>query len=308
MSKLYGAWQVRRALTKSAGVTFFHTHIAAAFALDWMKKAPSVVSTDITPLQYDALGAYYGHRPDRPGMRKTLKHWVRTAVFQRAACNIAWSEWAAHSIVADYHVPDENVKVIPPGINLDIWANAKPVRANTHKVRLLFVGGQFRRKGGDILLEAYQRVRTPLTELHIVTGEPVAGQPDVFIHRDLKPNVLELIQLFCNSDIFVLPTLGEAFGIAAIEAMAAGLPVIASRTGALPEILTPTTGVLVPPGDVDALTVAMRTLIEKPDLRIQFGHAGRKRAQAAYCAKTNAGRIIDTLDHVRQAATASRRG
>lgn len=91
-------------------------------------------------------------------------------------------------------------------------------------------------------------------------------------------------------DAFLMPSLWEGFGLVVIEAMAAGLPVIASRVSALPEIVIDgETGLLVPPGDATALVSAMRQLLDDPVARAQMGAAGRARLESAFSAQ----RMID---------------
>ena len=79
-------------------------------------------------------------------------------------------------------------------------------------------------------------------------------------------------------DMVVMPSLRESFGIVALEAMAMKVPVVASRIGGLEEVVEhERTGLLVPPGDADALAEAIRTLAENPEMRINMGEAGRQR-------------------------------
>ncbi|HET6908294.1 MAG TPA: glycosyltransferase family 4 protein, partial [Mycobacteriales bacterium] len=93
---------------------------------------------------------------------------------------------------------------------------------------------------------------------------------------DLRP-------LLQRAEIYVQPSRREAFGLAALEAMQAGLPVIASAVGGLPELVVDgATGRLVPPGDVDALATAMAVLINDPELRRTWGTAARQRAEQHY--------------------------
>ncbi|MFC1576945.1 glycosyltransferase family 4 protein, partial [Candidatus Omnitrophota bacterium] len=89
----------------------------------------------------------------------------------------------------------------------------------------------------------------------------------------------ELTRAYSKSDIFVLPTLSEAYGIVVHEAMSFGLPVIASRVGGIPEQITDgVEGFLVPPGDVKALSEALRRLITDRALREAMGKRATERA------------------------------
>jgi glycosyltransferase involved in cell wall biosynthesis len=92
--------------------------------------------------------------------------------------------------------------------------------------------------------------------------------------RDDVPDLLG------RSDVFVLSTLSEGMPISILEAMAAGLPVVASEVGGIPEIVVDgETGLLVPPGDADALAGALRRLLDDPELRRRLGAAGRARVE-----------------------------
>ncbi len=90
----------------------------------------------------------------------------------------------------------------------------------------------------------------------------------------------ELAALFASAEIACIPSLYEGFSLPAVEAMASGTPIVASRAGALPEVLGPDgeCAELVPPGDVDELTCALGELLDSPEKRRSLGAAGRARA------------------------------
>ncbi|MET0930764.1 MAG: glycosyltransferase, partial [Aeromicrobium sp.] len=99
----------------------------------------------------------------------------------------------------------------------------------------------------------------------------------------------ELATLLASAEIMCVPSLYEGFSLPTVEAMSCGTPVVASRAGALPEVVgtDPSTGasecaVLVEPGDPEALAAAIRELVESPETRARLGAAGRRRALDRY--------------------------
>jgi glycosyltransferase involved in cell wall biosynthesis len=105
-----------------------------------------------------------------------------------------------------------------------------------------------------------------------------------------------MISLFKTSDIFVFPTRADSFGIVAVEASAAGLPVIAARVGAIPEIvLDGETGLIIPPDNPALLAQALLRLIQDPGLRLRLGQAGRYHAEAHFDGAKNAARIVQLV-------------
>jgi glycosyltransferase involved in cell wall biosynthesis len=294
---LRGRAQTRAALAGLPhDVTFYNTQVPDALGGALARRRPYVLCTDITPMQYDRMGIY-GHVADRPGPLKAYKHRVNVAAFRQAARVIAWSSWARDSMIADYGVAPAQVETLPPGVDLEMW---KPGPAHpSHGVNILFVGGDLQRKGGDALLVAFRALRRQSAapaELHLVTRTPVPREAGVHVYLDMQPNSPALIALYQQADLFVLPTRGEAFGIVAVEASAAGLPSIVSRMGGLTDIVAEgETGFLIEPGDVEALTERLRLLVEDAGLRRRMGLAARARAERRFDARQNARRIADIL-------------
>jgi glycosyltransferase involved in cell wall biosynthesis len=96
-------------------------------------------------------------------------------------------------------------------------------------------------------------------------------------------------ELLENVDIFVMPSIREEFGVAAVEAQAMEIPVVATKVGGVPEVvLDGETGILVAPGNIEQLAQAVLTLIENPALRRQMGERGRRHVLANYRWEDNA--------------------
>jgi glycosyltransferase involved in cell wall biosynthesis len=281
--------------TRTLDALFFHTQVTALFAQGLMARIPSVVSMDATPLNFDSIGVPYDHIPSVYPPIEALKNALTRRTFNSACSLITWHEWGKESLIRDYRVNGDKVFVIPPGINLDRWNFARTARSPT-PVRLLFVGGDFRRKGGDILLDAFRRTLSDACTLDIVTREAVNadGLPQVHVHHGLGPNAPDLMALYAQADVFVFPTFADTLPLVLMEAMASGLPVIATNVGALrEEVQDGVNGFLVPAHDTDALARATRRLVDDPNLRLAMGAAARRTADVKFNGSINYRRVLD---------------
>ena len=296
---LIGREQVLGGLKESYDVAFFNTQIPAVINLENIRRKPYVLSMDITPIQYDQMGVYYGHKTEQCRPVARWKYRMNRNMFCDAAHIISWSQWTAQSLVKDYGVPPEKIDVISPGVDLQWW---QPCSAgceghlNGKPLRILFVGGDLFRKGGETLVKAFRQLQAGKAELSMVTHSEFRPGEGIHIHRNLQPNSQELLALYRSSDVFVLPSNAEAFGIAAIEASAAGLPVIVTQVGGLSDIVVDgETGFIIQPQDDQALADRLRQLILHPDLRWRMGRAARARAENLFDAQKNAKKILEIL-------------
>ncbi|MFP4435960.1 MAG: glycosyltransferase family 4 protein [Chloroflexaceae bacterium] len=292
---LRGRAEVRRGLSQTKSeVAFFNTQVPAVLGGNLVSRQPYVISTDITPVQYDQMSQQYGHQPDHPGPMQRYKHRVNVNLLRNAARLLPWSTWTRDSLITDYGVTPERIEVVPPGVDTDHWTPG--TEHNSGPLRILFVGGDLHRKGGDLLLRAFRELPSGTAELHLVTRTPVSRAEDIHAYHNLQPNSPELIRLFQTSDVFVLPTAAEAFGIAAAEASAAGIATIVTAVGGLTDIVVDgETGFLVPPGNLETLVSRLRLLADDSALRSRLGRAARQRAETHFNARRNAERIITCI-------------
>lgn len=302
--------RARRALAsmqRSGGIDalFVHTQVPATLTSDWLRRVPSVVSLDATPLQYDALGEFYNHAPG-PYWLEQLKWLLSRASFRAATQLVAWSAWARASLCTDYGIESDKITVIPPGVHVAAWRRSPRV-PGPGPVRLLFVGGDLERKGGSLLLEAFRRLRADYAvELHLVTKAQVAPEPGLVVYNDMQPNSAALKQLYHDCEIFCLPTNGDCLPMVLSEAAAAGLPCVSTTVAAIPELVRHgETGLLVPPGDLAALTAALQQLIQLPWLRLQMGDRAEAVARHEFDAGRNAARLLDLIRAVADNGRAS---
>jgi glycosyltransferase involved in cell wall biosynthesis len=287
--------QVQAALrsTRLDGL-FFHTQVTAIFARRLMANIPTVVSMDATPLNFDSIGNPYQHQPSEFWPVESFKNAVNRRAFKKARRLITWHQWGMHSLIHDYGIDAEKVVVIPPGVDVDKWKVTRDA-VSQRPVRLLFVGGNFRRKGGEFLLEAFRQDLMEDCELDIVTRESVdtRGMRGVRVHYNLAPNTPELMKLYARADLFTFPTLADTLPLAVMEAMASGLPVITTTVGALrEEVDDGITGFLVPPRDAKALAEATMRLVSNPALRRDMSTAARQAAVQRFNGSQNYAHLL----------------
>jgi glycosyltransferase involved in cell wall biosynthesis len=219
---------------------------------------PLALETGATPAQADAL---------RVSERAALVH-VRAVIANSAS--------TARALIADYAVPQDRITVAPPGTDRPAVMR-RNIASPDAPVALLTVGAIVPRKGYDVLIEALAGLTGFAWHLSIVgdcsRDPPTAARLRSDIERyhftsrvtieDAVPDA-RLAELYALSQLFVLPSRYEGFGMAYAEAIAHGLPVIGTTGGAIPETVPQTAGILVPPGDAASLAAALRRLIENP--------------------------------------------
>jgi glycosyltransferase involved in cell wall biosynthesis len=205
--------------------------------------------------------------------------WLR--LLERAAYRVP-VRFAANSahvrdrVARGYRVPAERIEVIPLGLPVPV--PAEPARLGGAPA-VLFVGGNFRRKGLLPLVEAFARLRRSLPEahLHVVGSDPrqqvfrdrvrQLGIEDGVTFHGWQPNG-RVRSMMAGATVFAMPSLVEAFGFVYLEAMWAKTPVIASATGGTVQAFRDgEDALLVPPCDVDALAIALEQASRNAALR-----------------------------------------
>jgi glycosyltransferase involved in cell wall biosynthesis len=297
-ARLRGEVQLRNGLKKGpydalfvAQERIFHGTNSFLFRQDYF------VTADVTAIQLAAFGDLYRKLPSGPAFYERQKHAERVERLKRAKALFPWSRWAAQSMVEDYGADPDTIHVISPGVIMEKLLSNPDLRRQGGPARILFVGGDFYRKGGDLLLKwANQTSRTDW-HLDIVTRDLVVPtHKNVKIHRRLGPNSPELLALYSEANIFALPTRGDCYSIASVEAMAAGLPVILSRTGGTGDIISEgRTGFLIEPGDSDALFDRLDYLLANPERQSEMGAAAREEAEVRFDANKNVAQTIDIM-------------
>jgi glycosyltransferase involved in cell wall biosynthesis len=212
---------------------------------------------------------------------------------------IAISEGVREALV-QAGVRAERIRVVPSGIDPAAVqasggageAQRRAWRVAADEVLVLVLGALERRKGHAILLAAARRLAATQPRVRYVFCG--AGSEEAVLRRlseSLRGTVVfageqtDVAGCLAAADIVAMPSLKEGLGVAALEAMAAERPVVASRVGGLPEVVVDgETGLLVAPGDPAPLADAIAALIADPALRRRLAEAGRARVLARYTA------------------------
>jgi glycosyltransferase involved in cell wall biosynthesis len=303
-SRLPVPWAVRGSLAARrilrsrprAQATLFHTQSVSLFASQATRGQKYAVSVDATPAQMDGMGFWYQHGK-QPGAIEAAKGRLYRQVLKTAAAVVAWSDWAVDSLEADYGVPRAKTVVVHPGASPEFFALE---RTSTPRVppTVLFVGGDFDRKGGRQLWAAAQRLQGK-AEFIFVTQAAIPPGPGIVHVADATPGSERLLDCYRRADIFCLPTFADCTSVAVGEAMAAGLAVVTTDVGSNRDLVHDgTTGLLVKAGSVDDLDTALRGLIDDGGRRVAMGRAAREIARDSMDAHVNAGKLLQLLESV----------
>lgn len=233
---------------------------------------------------------------------------------RRADRIIAISRAVERFLVDVESAPSAKVVCIPYGIDADAFAaSARPGvfrrEIGTAEEPLVgFIGRLVMQKGVDILLRAFAIVERRHAKARLVLAGD--GPQRVALERLARSLGLRRVSflgwradtanILADVDLLAMPSRWEGFGLVALEAMAFGKPVVAARVSALPEIVVPEeTGLLVPPGDPEALADAILAILADPSRAAAMGLAGRDRVRREFTVERMAERTADAYFQAR---------
>jgi glycosyltransferase involved in cell wall biosynthesis len=207
---------------------------------------------------------------------------------RRADAVLTTSEYCRRAIGRHYGVAPGQVRLVPEGIDMARWRGlAAQVPHQSDGATILCVARQYPRKHVADLLRALPAVRRAIPGARaVIAGDgpehanlrtlaAELGLSDAVTFTGALPDD-DLARLYCQADIFCLPSVQEGFGIVFLEAMACGLPVVATLAAAIPEVVPDRrAGLLVRPGDVAALAHALIELLARPSQRAAYGAFGQ---------------------------------
>jgi glycosyltransferase involved in cell wall biosynthesis len=269
----------------------FHAHYASSFGflasfVDHPRKILSVWGDDVIVFPYS---------------NPLFKSLVKRAI--RRSHRITATSRCLRAAVERLTSVKAEIEIIPFGIDLSQFAY---VDRNSGPVVRIGIAKSLRPKYGiDVLIDAFAELTKKQADLELL----IAGRGEfeaVYKRKVAQMNLVdkvtftgfidhsELPEFFGKIDVFVMPSVsdGESFGVAALEASATGLAVVASKVGGVPEVVSNgVTGVLVERRNVKALADAIRKLADDPDLRKEMGRAGRRFVEKNYDWNDNLARM-----------------
>ena len=280
LAKLPWAFKLRSKICqtkikKFVGKTDIILQISGMFAPTLNYKNLNVPYVTLNDYTMTLANKYIDFSTPHSHMKKWLK--LEKDVYENAKFIFATSDNTRKSFINDYGIESRKVITVRYGVTLKYT----PKSNKTYDTKtILFLGKNFKRKGGFVLLEAFKKVREEIKDAKLI----IAGANKDFLKIN-QPGVQMLgyvenrniNNLFEKASVFVMPSLCEAFGLVFLEAMSHKLPCIGTTIDAMPEIIEDgKTGFLVPPEDIDLLSEKIITLLRNPDLCSTMGSEGYK--------------------------------
>jgi glycosyltransferase involved in cell wall biosynthesis len=217
-------------------------------------------------------------------------------LFAAAHALLPWSEAARQSLLADYHIDASRITVLPPSLDLNLLRRRDDPRPANPRPQILFIGGNFFRKGGPLLLEAFRRHPEWQSELHVVTESPLKEEPRVLIHMGVVAGSDPWFERWRQADMFVFPSRLETFGIVLLEAMAFEVPIVSSRAGAAAELLEEgRNGLLLDELSPPSLASAITAVLRNRAAATQRAQRGRRKVEQDYNVHLNSARMADLI-------------
>jgi glycosyltransferase involved in cell wall biosynthesis len=268
-----------------------------ALILDKVANGPLIVAAQDNPPIIDPAGyPPYPKVVNNPWWRSRLRLEAELWAARRTPLHVTFSNWQASILVDKCGLAPERVHAIHTGLDLTEWPKPHPKSTNG-KPSILFVGGDLKRKGGDILLHVFHEHFVGKATLDIVTMDAVnVVHPDIRIHNGLVAGAPQLKALYAKADIFALPTRADLSPWACLEAMASATATIATDVGGVRDMVRDgATGRLIKLDDPTALRQALNQLIDNAPLRSQMGVEARQAVERDFDASINVQRILDLM-------------
>jgi phosphatidyl-myo-inositol alpha-mannosyltransferase len=283
-------------------VLHFHEPLMPALPLTMLRMSPAANVGTFHAFSHSNVGYYYGRGFLQPYLERMHR-------------GIAVSEPARTFF--NRYFPDFPLRVIPNGIDVNVFKpGLSPIRhLRDDSVNILFVGRLEKRKGLGDLLRGYEfmRSRVPQSRLIVVGDGPLRGKVESYVARRRIPNVVMAgyvpdsvkPRYYNSADIFCAPATGaESFGIVLLEAMASGLPVVATEVPGYMSVLEPGRDSLtVRPKGWAELGAALIVLARDPELRRRMGAYGHEKARR-YAWDAVASQVIEVYEEARETAHA----
>jgi glycosyltransferase involved in cell wall biosynthesis len=204
---------------------------------------------------------------------------LEKTAFMNATLIFVMSPNIRRSLIEQYRIPESKVKLVYVGSN-----TGDPTKVDSSKYsnkNIIFVGKEWERKGGPLLIAAFRKVleQVPDATLTIVGCRPFLNVRNCKVLGEIP--LKEVAEQYERASVFCLPTVREPFGIVFIEAMFNRLPIVTNNMGAAPFLVTPNNGYLLE-NDVNEYCKALVTLLTNPGLCEEYGEESLRIAKEYY--------------------------
>jgi glycosyltransferase involved in cell wall biosynthesis len=251
--------------------------------------------------------------------RKPLvRRWYGFAEMQKQVARripelLTVSSTSAADIAADFGVSPDQLQVVPLGVDTELF---KPASERVRNRIIAIASADVPLKGVSHLLHAVARLRVERDlDVQLVSKLEPNGPTEKLIaelgisdivHSSSGLSDAALAALLASAEVACIPSLYEGFSLPAVEAMASGTPIVASRAGALPEVVGPDgeCARLVSPGNVDELTKVLGELLDSPLELRRLGAAGRSRAVSVFSWESVAAQTVAVYERAQEKAEA----
>lgn len=290
----YGIWVALRSIARRQRLDMIEgQEVGNLFITLFFKKIPLIVR---------AHGATYSQRKfsgEKIYLGDRINRYIERWCIRKAAAITVPSEFQKREICSETGLPPQRVRVVSNPISPDILRKSHKTTVFEKETQpiVLYTGRIEYRKGIIPLLKCISQVIRKQSNVKFVlaggyhvsltdrTVRKIIQEEAIAEYVQLKGHVPweKLVDLYKTSSIFVIPSYYETFSISCIEAMAFDLPVVGAKGSALPELIEDeVTGLLIPPGNSQALATAILRLLKDKDLRQRMGQAGRQRVLSKF--------------------------